>query len=75
MHSLFLSETEITIVRSLADGDPRKEIAERVGRSRSTIESDLKALRRRYGAKSSPHLVSRMYDEGILIPRRPRRQG
>ncbi len=63
-----LSKIDATIMYSLLKGEPRKTIAERIGRSRCTVQNRLARLQKRFGASSCLHLVGLMFSAGILVP-------
>jgi DNA-binding CsgD family transcriptional regulator len=61
-----LNETEIAIVRALAEGKQSKEIALAIGRSRATVEFHIRALYAKLDAKSRAQLVARGYERRLF---------
>lgn len=66
-----LSNIEITIINSLANGLQSKEIASDLDRSRATVEFYIRMLFVKLDARSRAHLVARAYEAGLLTPTAP----
>jgi len=62
----YFTKTEISILRYIALGLQSKEIAEKMGRSKPTIESYVRLMCAKLGARSRAHLVARGFSEGLL---------
>lgn len=60
------SAIELAILSDIAAGFQSKEIATRIGRSKPTVESYVRLLCAKLGARSRPHLVACAYREGLL---------
>lgn len=57
---------ERTILRALVSGLRSKDIAKRIRRSRATVETYVRVLRAKYGARSRTQLVAQVLRAGIL---------
>lgn len=60
------SAIEMAILEDIAAGYQSKEIAQRIGRSKATVENYVRLLCAKLGARSRPHLVARAYRENLL---------
>lgn len=60
-------DLEFSIVRELAGGSQTKEIARSIHRSPATVEFYVRILFAKFNARSRAQLVSRAYDEGVLM--------
>lgn len=62
-----IDDEDVKVLQLLREGDSAKEIAEKAGFSRRTIEGRIERLKRRFGARNIAHLValsiSHAYDE------------
>jgi DNA-binding CsgD family transcriptional regulator len=61
-----LTAREVRILEALADGATSKDMVSLVGRSKGTIESDIRALFGKFSARSRHHLVGIAFQLGIL---------
>jgi DNA-binding CsgD family transcriptional regulator len=61
-----LTDTQGHILLGLAGGLQSKEIAQRVGRSKATIESHIRILFATFAARSRAELVARAFELGYL---------
>lgn len=57
---------EVAILCDIAAGYQSKEIAVRIGRSKPTVESYVRLLCAKLGARSRPHLVACAYQQGLI---------
>jgi DNA-binding NarL/FixJ family response regulator len=57
---------ELAILSDIADGYQSKEIAVRIARSKPTVESYVRLLCAKMGARSRPHLVACAYRRGLI---------
>lgn len=64
-----LSEAELATLVSLADGMPNRLIAARMGISELSLREIEHTLHAKLGAKNKPHLVTRGFALGVLVPR------
>lgn len=64
-----LTAMELAILRHLANGMQSKEIAARVDRSCSTVESYIRDLFLKLEARSRVHLIARAFYTGALDTR------
>jgi DNA-binding NarL/FixJ family response regulator len=62
---MVLTEIEKAILRCLALGMQSKEIAAEVGRSKATVEANIRVLYLKLGARSRAHLVANAIRSGI----------
>lgn len=63
------SAKELEIVRLLAEGLTKAEVAEQIGVSTDTVRTHLSRLRARWNARSSAQLVAIAKDAQLLPPR------
>ena len=61
-----LTQTQLELVVHVANGFKMEEIADKVHRSKSSVEKTLAAAQRRAGAKTLAHLVSIVIASGLL---------
>jgi DNA-binding NarL/FixJ family response regulator len=61
-----LSAIEMAVLCDIALGYQSKEIAQRLNRSKPTIETYVRMLCAKLNARSRAHLIARAYDLGIL---------
>lgn len=57
---------ELSILADIAAGYQSKEIAVRIDRSKPTVESYVRLLCAKLGARSRPHLVACAYRRGLI---------
>lgn len=62
-----LTERELGILLSLADGENLVEIAHQLFVSVATIRSDIASVREKLGAKTATHAVALAYHRGLLL--------
>lgn len=63
-----LTPRQIEVLRLLATGLPRPEIAARLGIAEGTLSRHIEAARARMGARNSAHLVALAYVSGLISP-------
>ena len=63
---VYISDSDIDIVRLVADGATMAEIADKMYLSPRTIESKIHKMMKLFGAVNRMNLVSIFYKEGIL---------
>jgi DNA-binding CsgD family transcriptional regulator len=63
-----ISNLEHAIIAELAKGLQTKEIANKVKRSKPTIEGYIRTLFLKFGARTRAHLVAAAYENGTLAP-------
>lgn len=61
-----LSIRQYEVLTAIARGETAKETAARLGISTCTVEVHRSRLRRRFGARTTPHLVSLALAQGAL---------
>jgi len=61
-----LNAREIAVLEALADGANGKELAHIIGRSRGTVEAEIRLLFQKLGARSRHHLVAQAFRMGVL---------
>lgn len=69
MRRISLSEAEERVLFAMADGMRAAEIAAEFSVSPHTVKSHIKAIMRKYRAKTQAHAVAIAYHEGILVPK------
>lgn len=62
----FLTAIEIAILHHIAAGYQSKEIATMINRSKPTVESYVRLLAAKFGARSRAHLIVICLREGVL---------
>jgi DNA-binding CsgD family transcriptional regulator len=61
-----LSEFEIEVLTGIIEGEISKEIADRTGRSKPTIDAYVRLLCAKFGARSRPHLAALAISSGCV---------
>ena len=69
LHGQNLSYQELDLLVSLADGLTPSQIATKLNTDTATIMKHEAQIRAKLGAKSKPHMISRGFVLGLLIPR------
>lgn len=64
-----LSEAELVTLVGLADGMPNRIIAAQLGISELALRQVEHTLQAKLGAKNKPHLITRGFALGVLVPR------
>lgn len=61
-----VTERERQILQGLADGANSKDLAQIIGRSRGTVEAEIRVLFTKFEARSRHHLVAQAFRFGVL---------
>ncbi|MFD4241863.1 hypothetical protein ACFWP3_09725 [Streptomyces sp. NPDC058525] len=61
-----VSPRQRAVLGFAAFGDPQAAIGKAIGVSVEVVKADVRALKSAFGAKTTPHLVARAWDEGFL---------
>lgn len=64
-----LNPTELSTLVRLADGDAPSDIAQATGQSTLELRHTEMTIRAKLGALSKPHMITRGFILGVLIPR------
>ena len=64
-----LTPTELRILVGLADGETPSVISQAVGIDSHGMRHFEASIKRKLGAKSSPHMIARGFTLGVLVPR------
>lgn len=69
LHGQNLSYQELDLLVSLADGLTPSQIAAKLNTDTTTLMKHEAQIRAKLGAKSKPHMISRAFILGVLMPR------
>jgi len=61
-----LSVREIEVALFVSHGANQPQIAEHLGISVETVKTHMKRVKRKLGAKNTPHMVRRIFEEGYI---------
>jgi LuxR family transcriptional regulator len=61
-----ITDRERQILQGLADGANSKDLAQMIGRSRGTVEAEIRVLFSKFEARSRHHLVAQAFRHGVL---------
>lgn len=64
--SLYISERELEIVRSIQKGHNNKEIAEELDIAEKTVEAHRHRMLKRLGCRNASQLITVLFRQGIL---------
>jgi hypothetical protein len=56
----------MNMIRLYCSGEPKKAIASQYGMSPRALESAFDRMRRQYGARTMPHLITLLFREGVI---------
>lgn len=64
-----LSGIELRVLVGLADGETPNAISEAIGADKNAIRHYEASIKAKLGAKTHPHMISRGFTLGVLVPR------